>query len=226
MLNILGIDTSSSDSSIALLTKDGNFHHLGSSDSDSHNEELASLVQKILSENSVQPREINGLVVGSGPGSFTGLRIGFSFVKGFSFAHSIPVVAVSSLKGAACSVDSKNKYRLAIEDARREEYFVALYNLGTEICDELIPPQILPESDVKSLIERYENMGLAVISSCDLSSKVGLKCQKPLELARSLILLAQRELAESRFNIGALSALKPDYIRAVAARTIAERAAR
>ncbi len=128
---ILGIDTSSKNCSLAL------WHGqqlLGSFDQVSedflHAEILHQEIEKLLKSSGVQFSDLRSVVVGSGPGSYTGLRIGVSAAKGLAMALNIPLFAVSGLQMMLSQNTSEFTGRvLVVMDARRNEVFGAWLNL-------------------------------------------------------------------------------------------------
>ena len=128
---ILGIDTSSKNCSIALWHGE---QLLGSFDQVSedflHAEILHQEIEKLLKSSGVQFSDLRSVVVGSGPGSYTGLRIGVSAAKGLAMALNIPLFAVSGLQMMLSQNTSEFQGRvLVVMDARRNEVFGAWLNL-------------------------------------------------------------------------------------------------
>lgn len=128
---ILGIDTSSKNCSIALWYGE---QLLGSFDQESedflHAEILHQEIEKLLKSSGVQFSDLRSVVVGSGPGSYTGLRIGVSAAKGLAMALNIPLFAVSGLQMMLSQNTSDFQGSvLVVMDARRNEVFGAWRNL-------------------------------------------------------------------------------------------------
>ena len=121
----LAIDTSTSRTIVGIID-DGTVlfekFHEGATD---HGRALSQLVAEAL-KISAPPQQI---VVGMGPGPFTGLRVGISFARTFALARNIPVIGICSLDAIAIN---QSEYTVAI-DARRKEIYWARYHNGVRI---------------------------------------------------------------------------------------------
>lgn len=136
----LTIDTSTSQTIVAVVDGDEVlFHqsHMGATD---HGRAVSDLVAQALA---VAPRP-NQVVVGMGPGPFTGLRVGISFAQSFALARNIPVIGICSLD--AIVVD-RDEYTVAI-DARRKEIYWARYKGGLRVDG----PHVSAPADVEGFI--------------------------------------------------------------------------
>lgn len=96
----------------------------------SHAENLTVFVQKVLDEAHITLKDLAAVSVSSGPGSYTGLRIGVSTAKGFCYALGIPLISVDALQSLAqqALLRHPGKNLCAMIDARRMEVFSAIYN--------------------------------------------------------------------------------------------------
>jgi tRNA threonylcarbamoyladenosine biosynthesis protein TsaB len=109
-------------------------------------EEHASLllprVRGLLEEIGAGAEELSGVVVGAGPGSFTGVRVGVATAKGLAWALGIPLWAFSSLAGAAAEVEGEPlSPRLVLFDARGDRVYVAAYRAPRGVWETLLPPR-------------------------------------------------------------------------------------
>jgi tRNA threonylcarbamoyladenosine biosynthesis protein TsaB len=147
----LAIDTATSRTIVAIVDEDKvlfeNFHE-GAID---HGKAITELVVQALKVCPVP----NQVVVGMGPGPFTGLRVGITFAHSFALARQIPVIGVCSLD--AIVVD-KNEYTVAI-DARRKEIYWASYKDGQRVSG----PAVDKPADVDGFIlDVYPDMAKLV----------------------------------------------------------------
>ena len=124
-MKILGLDTSTTTASIALLEDD---RVLATATRNTHRRtaDVLIAVDEACRAAGVAPLQIEAVAVGAGPGSFTGLRIGMATAKGIAFAAHRPVWAVSSL-AALASEAPRDGVIVAVLDARKGEVFSAAF---------------------------------------------------------------------------------------------------
>lgn len=131
MALILHIESSSTVCSVAI-SNDNTLLAIKEIDNGySHAENLHVFIEQLLHENKLKSNQLNAISVSSGPGSYTGLRIGYSAAKGLAYALNIPLISVSTLKAmsflAQTSVQT-NALFCPMLDARRMEVYCATYN--------------------------------------------------------------------------------------------------
>lgn len=124
----LAIDTSTSRTSVAIIDQGACLWQGYRDGATSHGSALPALVLEALE---IAPR-IEQVVVGMGPGPFTGLRIGIAFARTFALARLIPVVGICSLDAIATQVRENDDFVVAT-DARRKEVYWAKYHAGVRI---------------------------------------------------------------------------------------------
>ena len=126
MSKVLAIDTSTSRSCVAII-KDSQVLYSGFRDgATAHGPSLPALVQEALAVS-----DVDEVVVGMGPGPFTGLRVGIAFAQSFALAREIPVRGVCSLDAIAAQVTEKDF--IITVDARRKEVYWARYTDGARV---------------------------------------------------------------------------------------------
>ena len=126
MSKILAIDTSTSRTSVAIIEAD-NVLFIGFLDgATAHGPSLPALVQEALAIS-----DVDEVVVGMGPGPFTGLRVGIAFAHSFALAREIPVRGVCSLDAIAAQINEKDF--IITVDARRKEVYWARYTDGVRV---------------------------------------------------------------------------------------------
>ena len=134
---ILQIETSSTNTSVAL-AKNGELIAYKEQDSSgySHEKLLHPFIQEVLEQADVKKTDLNAVSVGTGPGSFTGLRIGVAAAKGLSYALDIPLLAVPTMELLARQVKQGCDLIVSVIDARRMEVYSSIYNTNFEALGE------------------------------------------------------------------------------------------
>ena len=128
MSKVLAIDTSTSRSCVAII-EGTNVLYSGFRDgATAHGPSLPALVQEALVVS-----DVDEVVVGMGPGPFTGLRVGIAFAQSFALAREIPIRGVCSLDAIAAQVTDKDF--IITVDARRKEVYWARYKDGARVGD-------------------------------------------------------------------------------------------
>ncbi len=123
---ILALDTTSRQGSLAL-ARDGAVLEAAPVEApDGFGQVLYQLIAELLRRHDVTLADIDCYAAASGPGSFTGIRVGLTAVKAFAEVHGKPVAAVSNLLALASL--AQGRYRAAVLDARRGEVFTAVYD--------------------------------------------------------------------------------------------------
>ena len=92
----------------------------------------APLVKEVLDAQGISVKDCDAVCVGSGPGSYTGLRVGVSTAKGLAFGAGKPLLAVGTLDILAAGVEGEYKYIVPMIDARRMEVYTAVYSSAGE----------------------------------------------------------------------------------------------
>lgn len=161
MTSVLAIETSTPACSVALSMGDTVISRY-CEEPRSHTKLVMSMVDEILGQASIKAADLNGLAVTLGPGSFTGLRIGFATVQGLAFGLDLPVVAVSTLQVMAQTAVRKQGLKIGeiimpILDARMGEFSCGCYRLESNgDCRALMQDQLLTAEKALQLIDQYQ----------------------------------------------------------------------
>ena len=128
MSYILNLETSSKNCSVSLLKGDKIVSIIEQEDdSYRHSELLTSFIDQILSKERISTENLSAVSVSKGPGSFTGLRIGFSVAKGLCFPHNIPIIGINSLKILALSyTPEKDEHILSLIHDKNNSFYSML----------------------------------------------------------------------------------------------------
>jgi tRNA threonylcarbamoyladenosine biosynthesis protein TsaB len=184
-----------------------------------HSRRLLAVIDWMFTEAEVDWPLIDGIAVGLGPGSFTGLRIGMATAKGLAAAAGVPLVGIPSLDIVACRCTSE-KLICAALDARKKQVYAAFYRVGTLGLAERIGEvqAVDPAALLKGIREPVLMVGDAVVTykkmwQQDLDAQVTFA---PSDMhspsAATLGLLGGSELAAGRTLD--LASAAPLYIRA------------
>jgi len=160
-MKVLGIDTSTSCGSIGLIDDGEVISDYLLNISVTHSERLLGAIEFVLREARCPIGEIDGWAVSLGPGSFTGLRIGVSTVKGLAFATGKPVAGVSTLDVLASQIAPTSYLICPILDARKQEVYTAFYRYedGNSLKRQSDYQAIRPEDLVKKIKEHTIFLG-------------------------------------------------------------------
>ena len=126
-MNILAIETSTNICSVALFINSKLIDIISSEESRSHNKNLGVFIKNILINNNIDISDLNALAVSSGPGSFTGLRIGFSLLKGISLATGLPIIPTPTLYAIEHSIQNNDKHIIGIHSHSKKIYIQEIY---------------------------------------------------------------------------------------------------
>lgn len=154
-MNILGIDTSAVSCGAAVL-RDGKiisdvYINVGLT----HSQTLMTAVDSALKNCGKTLDDMDFLAVADGPGSFTGIRIGVSAVKGMAFQKDIPVFGVSTLFGLACAVARKSCVICPVMDARCSQVYTALFSFDGEKTVRLTPDAPLKLDELENELSKH-----------------------------------------------------------------------
>ncbi len=119
----------------------------------SHAEKLHPLIEDVLKKLNITLNDIDAFAVSKGPGSYTGLRIGVSAVKGLSFSLDKPLLSVETLEALANSVKVDDGVIVPMLDARRMEVYSAIYDKNYNKIRE-IKAEVIDENSFSELLEK------------------------------------------------------------------------
>ena len=150
MTNLLLIDTATNTCSVAISQGSNILHQEMQQGEKQHAKVLPSMVQQCLQAANLEWKQISAVAISIGPGSYTGLRVGLSFVKGICTALKMPMISISTLEMMACGMIEICKNEIAVYipliDARRMEVYAAAYNNELEIIEEPYPTIVSADS--------------------------------------------------------------------------------
>ncbi len=124
----------------------------------SHASKLAVLIDEVMKESSIESNQLSAVAVSSGPGSYTGLRIGTSTAKGLCFALDISLISIGSLELLAYQMNKQNPsnaYLCPMIDARRMEVYCEVFDSSLNVVRQ-IEAKVIEPSSFADLLEQNE----------------------------------------------------------------------
>ncbi len=198
---LLAIDTATRTLSIALHDGQSLLAEHTWRTADNHSVELAPNVALMLRRAGVEPRQLSGLAVALGPGTYTGLRIGLGFVKGLALAHNLPLFGVPTFEIILRSQAPRPETLLAVIPAGRGRVSAATYEWAKQwtltnpirivawatLAAELTAPTFICgeiETGLRALLPERHGM-LAVASPAQAVRRAGLLAEMGWERLRA-----------------------------------------
>jgi tRNA threonylcarbamoyladenosine biosynthesis protein TsaB len=231
---VLGIDTATATASVALVESGkvvfdevwpsqlqciGHFATARAN----HAETLLPLVDSLLRKAALSLSQLSGLAVSIGPGSFTGLRIGLSTVKGLAYGSEIPVIGVPTLFALAARVTDWDGMICPVLDARKKEVYCAFFCKKAERLERLTEDLV---SSPGKIIERLQLLGShepclfigdgAKVYGDLISSSLGDRCYLSLGESYPSTASAVARIGEERLwkqESDPVGSLTPFYLR-------------
>lgn len=136
-----------------------------------HSEKLAVFTESLLDDLRIEIADISGIVLSAGPGSFTGLRIGYSLAKGIAHLSKIPIVEVPTLDVWAHQLGKQDIQVLAVIDAYRGEVFYSIYRWQENRFSRITDYSISRIDELSGLITERTLITGAI--PADLKSQIG-----------------------------------------------------
>ncbi len=158
-MKLLAIDSSGLVASVALIADDILVGEYTIHNKKTHSQTLLPMIADMLEMSGVEKGELDAIAVASGPGSFTGLRIGASTAKGLAQGLGIPIVPISALEGLAYNLQGSQTPVCPIMDARRGQVYSGIYDVSGRI------PKVLYEDGarpIEEVIDRVKEIGKPV----------------------------------------------------------------
>jgi len=237
-LTVLSIDTSASTPSLSLY-RDRNFLKFDYPAEYTRNDDLSFLVKRVFEQVGISFTDIDHLVVGIGPGSFTGVRLGMSYVAGLSLCLDRPLYYFDSFRAAASYDLDYSGSVFCLRQIRRGEYLLAHYKLDnssprqlTYQGDSIVNQEELSEKFLKGPAEtRLLIYDMATTLPLELTEAPGAK-MVPFESVASegLVRLLLEQIRETEEPCSAvfgekIGKINPLYLTGVSAKTTKEREA-
>lgn len=122
-----------------------------------HSQTLMPMIINMLDNSATKLSDIDRIAVAVGPGSFTGLRIGISAVKGLAASQNIPCIPVSTLQAMAEQFIDRECILCAVMDARCNQFYNAIFDIGNNMITRLCEDRALLGEELKDEIQKLQN---------------------------------------------------------------------
>ncbi len=210
------IDTATRSPIVALADADGGIDHERRWQSEHrHGEQLLEKLDEMLASGDATPRDIDGVICGLGPGSFTGLRIGLATAKVIAYTLQVPIVGVSTTEALAQAVVSREGLSdivaVALPAGTVDRYVHRLAVDGDTVHSEAPPQLAVPGASFEEAIQGAFLVAVDLAGAGDITDDAIERGEAALEgLARALAKLGTEHLAQGKGEDVAL--LTPAYV--------------
>ena len=173
MPNILSIETSSACCSVCIKTDQLETQLYENIAPNTHGEIIFEFIEMALKESEINKEDLDYIAFGSGPGSFTGLRVGCSVVQGLGYGLKVPVIPISSLRITAQQAIEKfnSKKIVVLNDAHMEELYVGEYKCSKNIAVNLKPDYFIHKDRINELINSFPEDFIFIGNAINLIEK-------------------------------------------------------
>ncbi|MEG6520488.1 tRNA (adenosine(37)-N6)-threonylcarbamoyltransferase complex dimerization subunit type 1 TsaB [Desulfotomaculum sp. 1211_IL3151] len=120
-----------------------------------HSVNLLPMIKAVIEEAGITPKEINGVAVSAGPGSFTGLRIGMTTAKTLAWIWQIPVIGVSTLEALALPLVARDQILCPILNARKNEVYANIFKGRVGRPENLSGPLAIRISELVQRLDKW-----------------------------------------------------------------------
>jgi tRNA threonylcarbamoyladenosine biosynthesis protein TsaB len=163
-MKIIALDSSGLVASVAVAEDDILLAEYTTDYKKTHSQTLLPMLAQLRDMIELDMNTVDAIAIASGPGSFTGLRIGSATVKGLGLALDKPIVEVPTLEGLACNMWGTDKLVCPMMDARRNQVYTGVYEFASEAHSSTLRT-ILSQcaDDVTAVLEKINTLGREVI---------------------------------------------------------------
>lgn len=187
-MKILGLDSSGLVASVAITEDDALVAEYTTNYKKTHSQTLLPMLEELTEMIELDKGTIDGIAIASGPGSFTGLRIGSATAKGLGLVLGKPLIEVPTLEGLAWNLWGSDRIVCPMMDARRNQVYTAAYEFLPQ-GEGFAMRAAIPQSprDVEAMLEELTALGRPVVFLGDgvpvYREAIREKCGVPYALA-------------------------------------------
>lgn len=154
-MKILALDTTAAVASVALCDDETLLGEITLNHGNTHSESLLPSIEFLLRRFPLTPKEIDLFAVSQGPGSFTGVRIGISTIKGLAFGTDTPCIGVSTLEALALNLCDTDGLVCPVMNARRQQVYTALFQVYNGRTERLMPDSAIALTELDERLKAY-----------------------------------------------------------------------
>ena len=221
-MKILAFDSTAKIATVAVTEEDKSLLLYSVDNGLTQSELLLPMAEAALKALRLDFSDIGAYAVTVGPGSFTGVRIGVSLVKGLAFGKGVPCVPLSTLEALAENLREMPGIIVPCMDARRSQVYTAIFLSDGENLTRITEDMAIPISELYELLNKYEDKKIYLVgdgydvthkalSSLGLSGLSDTPKLLRLQNAASVGRLAARKLREGKYTDD--EKLSPVYLR-------------
>ncbi|TAH66345.1 MAG: tRNA (adenosine(37)-N6)-threonylcarbamoyltransferase complex dimerization subunit type 1 TsaB [Anaerolineaceae bacterium] len=213
-MRILALDSSGLVASVAIASEDALLAEYTINYKKTHSQTLLPMLDEIVRMVNLDLSEVDAIAVTSGPGSFTGLRIGSATAKGLGLALDKPIISVPTVDCLAYNLFATDRMVCPIMDARRDQVYTGLYEFVNDKLMVLSPQKVVA---IDEIIDEINGTGNEVIFLGD-----GVPIQRDRIEECIKVGYSFAPLHMNRQRAGALAALGLEYYKEKRVETAAE----
>jgi tRNA threonylcarbamoyladenosine biosynthesis protein TsaB len=217
-MKILAVDTSTTSCSVAVVDKHMLLGEMTIAREQTHSRHLMDIIDTVLKFADLEISDMDGFATTRGPGTFTGLRIGISTVKGLAVASGKPIVGISSLDALAEQCACPGVLICPLIDARKGEVYVSRYRYQGSVLKKEVGEKVLaPEPAMRDIDEPSLLVGSGALLYRDvLAEMMGERANFALPWQHTIRAWTVATLGLRRFekkDTDDVAAFAPQYIR-------------
>ncbi len=202
-MKILALDSSGLVASVAIVTEESVLAEYTLNFKKTHSQTLLPMLDEIVSRVELDLNQIDAIAISSGPGSFTGLRIGSATAKGLGLALNKPIIPVPTLEGLAYNLFGTEKVVCPMMDARRNQVYTGLYEVQGEELNVIHSQTAIALEEILSIVKDLNREVIFLGDGADVHKEVISRELKEKAIFAPMHLNKQRA--------GALGALAIQY---------------
>ncbi|MBQ3589522.1 MAG: tRNA (adenosine(37)-N6)-threonylcarbamoyltransferase complex dimerization subunit type 1 TsaB, partial [Clostridia bacterium] len=212
-MKILALDTTANTSSVAVLENEALLGIYTVNTKNTHSETLLPMVKHLLKTLGLANEDIDAYAVSNGPGSFTGVRIGVSTVKGLAFGTNKPCVEVSTIEALAENLNGFDGVICPIMNARRGQVYTGAFLNGNRIIDDccMMLADLIPMLEGHNQKIYFTGDGYSLILNTEIKNKMPTPEPLRYQSAYSVGKIAYKKLQNNEVTTD--SGLRVEYLR-------------